>query len=96
MSPKLVWTDAQDAQIRRRRREGASWDNIAADLALSAWAVMERARRIGVGRPQGEFVAEPEDPNREPLPAGHPASWEAINAGTLLQGVPYPLPFFRR
>lgn len=25
----------------------------------------------------------------EPLPAGHPTSWGAITAGTLLEGVPY-------
>jgi hypothetical protein len=96
MSAKLVWTDAQDAQIRRRRREGANWETIAADLALSTWAVMERARRIGASRSQAEFLPEPQDPGREPLPAGHPASWDAINAGTVLQGVPYPLRFFRR
>jgi hypothetical protein len=30
------------------------------------------------------------------LPAGHPASWDAINAGTVLEGTPYPLQFFRR
>jgi hypothetical protein len=96
MSRKIAWTDAQDAQIRRRRSEGASWEAIAADLALTLWAVMERGRRIGAGRLPQEFVPAPEDPLREPLPAGHPTSWDAINAGTVLEGEPYPLPFFRR
>ena len=34
--------------------------------------------------------------NVEPLPAGHPRSWGAINAGTLLEGTPYPLPCFSK
>ena len=33
MPKKIIWTDAQDAQIRRLRTEGASWDAIAAILA---------------------------------------------------------------
>ena len=96
MSRKIPWTDAQDMQIRRRRAEGASWEAIAADLALTLWAVTERGRRIGAGRPQGEFIPAPEDPEREPLPAGHPKSWDAINAGTVLEGAAYPFRFFYR
>ncbi len=96
MSRKIAWTDAQDSQIRRRRSEGASWEAIAADLALTLWAVTERGRRIGAGRPPAEFVPAPDDPQREPLPSGHPMSWDAINAGTVLEGQPYPLRFFRR
>jgi hypothetical protein len=95
MSHKLIWTDAQDAQIRRLRIEGVAWETIAANLSLTLWAVTERGRRIGVGRHPADFIAAPDDPMREPLPAGHPASWDAINAGTVLQGMPYPLPFFR-
>lgn len=41
--------------------------------------------------------AEPEQAaEREPLPAGHPVSWGALIAGTLLAGTPYPLPVFDR
>lgn len=55
--------------------------------------------------PEGPLTEEPlaeepltEEPlaEREPLPAGHPDSWGAITAGTLLDGTPYPLPFFTR
>jgi hypothetical protein len=95
MSRKIAWTDAQDMQIRRRRTEGASWEAIADDLAMTLWAVTERGRRIGAGRQPGDFVAAPDDPLREPLPAGHPKSWDAINAGTVLEGAPYPLRLFR-
>lgn len=96
MSRKIPWTDAQDSQIRRLRSEGASWEAIADDLALTLWAVTERGRRIGAGVLQADFVAAPEDPQREPLPAGHPRSWDAINLDTVLEGEPYPLRFFRR
>jgi hypothetical protein len=96
MSRKIPWTDAQDSQIRRRRSEGATWEAIAADMSLSQWAVTERGHRIGAGRSPDDFVPVPEDPLREPLPAGHPKSWDAINQGTVLEGRPYPLPFFRR
>jgi hypothetical protein len=96
MSRKITWTDAQDSQIRRRRSEGASWEAIAADLALTQWAVTERGRRLGVSRSPADSVPDKEDPMRDPLPAGHPKSWDAINTGTGLEGVPYPLRFFRR
>jgi hypothetical protein len=96
MSRKITWTNAQDSQIRRRRSEGASWEAIAADLAVTLWAVTERGRRIGAGRPPADFVPAPDDPFREPLPAGHPTSWDAITTGTVLEGEPYPLRFFRR
>ena len=96
MPKKLEWTDAQDAQLRRLRAEGATWDGIAAVLGLTRWAVMERGRRIGARRPPPDFVPPPEDPEREPLPAGHPRSWDRINAGSVLEGTPYPLPVFVR
>jgi hypothetical protein len=96
MPKKFIWTGAQDAQIRRLRVEGASWDVIAAILGLTRWTVIERGRRIGAQRPPREFVPPPDDPARDPLPAGHPRSWGAINDGTVLQDEPYPLPIFPR
>jgi hypothetical protein len=96
MPVKLTWTAAQDMQIRRLRAEGASWDTIAATLSLTRWTVIERGRRIGARRPPREFVPPPEDPGREPLPAGHPRSWSVITDGTVLEGAPYPLPTFAR
>ena len=96
MPRKFSWTEAQDAQIRRLRIEGATWDTIAAMLGLARWTVIERGRRIGARRPPHEFVAPPEDLARDPLPAGHPRSWGVLTAGTVLQDVPYPLPIFPR
>src|SRR5262245_15936648 len=94
MPTKIVWTDAQDTQIRRLRMEGASWDVIAAALALSRWSVIERGRRINARRPPQATVTPPEDPHRGPLPAGHPRSWGVLTAGTVLENAPYPLPVF--
>ena len=94
MPKKFIWTDAQDSQIRRLRAEGASWDTIAAILGLTRWAIIERGRRIGARPPPREFVPPPEDPSRDPLPAGHPRSWGVLTAGTVLEDTPYPLPVF--
>ena len=96
MPNKLTWTDAQDTQIRRSRAEGASWDAISAVLGVTCWAVMQRGRRIGARLPPPDFIPAPDDPLREPLPAGHPRSWGAITANTVLEGTPYPLPVFPR
>jgi hypothetical protein len=94
MPVKQAWTNAQDTQIRRLRAEGATWDAIAAVLGMTRWATIDRGRRIGARLPPPDFVPPPDDPCREPLAAGHPRSWNAINAGTVLEGTPYPLPVF--
>lgn len=96
MPKKFIWSVAQDAQIRRLRAEGASWDMIAAILGLSRWAIIDRGRRIGARPPPREFIPPPEDPARDPLPAGHPRSWNVLTAGTVLEGTVYPLPVFSR
>ncbi len=95
MAKQRCWTDAQDTKLRRMRAEGATWDEIAAVLAVSSAIARERGRRIGARRPPPDFVPH-EDPDREPLPPGHPRSWGCITEGTVLQGTPYPLPFFPR
>ncbi len=96
MPMKFIWTAAEDSQIRRLRAEGESWERIAAVLGRSRWAIIERGRRIGARPPPREFVPPPDDPGRDPLPAGHPRSWSVLTAGTLLENTPYPLPVFPR
>lgn len=96
MPRRLLWTEAQDSQIRRLRTEGASWDTIAAVLGMARWTVIDRGRRIGALRPARQCVPPPEDPARDPLPSGHPRSWSVLTAGTVLEGTPYPLPVFIR
>lgn len=96
MPQKRLWTSAQDARIRRLRAEGATWEAIAEDLGLTRWIVIERGRRIKARLPPPEFVPVLDSPGRDPLPAGHPRTWGAMNAGTALANTPYPLPMFRR
>lgn len=96
MPLKRHWTEAQDTQIKRLRAEGASWEVIGAALGMSRFAVMDRGRSIGARRPPPEFAPPPEDPERDPLPSGHPRSWGAITQGSVLDGEPYPLPVFDR
>ncbi len=93
MPKKLVWTDAQDATIKRMRAEGATWEAIAALLHLTRWTVIERGRRLGARPPPAGFQPLPEDPNRPPLPAGHPQTWGVLVEGTCLEHAPYP--YFR-
>ena len=96
MPAKLTWTVTQDTQIRRLRAEGVSWDGIAASLAVTRWSAIERGRRLDVPRPPARVALTQGAPDREPLPPGHPVSWNALTAGTVLDGIPYPLPCFPR
>lgn len=87
MRRKTAWTDGQDTQIRRLRTEGANWDMIALALGLARWAVVERARAIGLDQPPANALPFVDESGREPLPAGHADTWGAINQGTSLKGV---------
>lgn len=92
MPVKLLWTNAQDTQIRRMRAEGETWEAIGLILGLSRWAVIERGRRINARPPPPDFIPVLDDPHRDPLPAGHPRTWAMMNAGTVLADEPYPMP----
>lgn len=96
MPTRFHWTEAQDIQIKRLRAEGVTWESIAAGLGLTRWAVIERGRRIGARRPPREPMNGPEDAARDPLPPGHPRSWDVLTTGTVLENTPYPLPVFPR
>ena len=89
MPKRFLWTEAQDTTIRRLRAEGVNWDTIADALHVTRWTVIERGRRIGARPPPIDFIPMPDDPNRDPLPTGHPTSWDALVQGTSLEGVRY-------
>ena len=92
MPKKLEWSEAQDLTIKRMRAECASWDVIATAIGVTRWTVIERGRRIGARLPPPDFDPPPEDPERPPLPPGHPETWGAIIKGTSLEGELYPFP----
>ncbi len=96
MTHRLCWTEAQDAQLRRLRAEGADWDDIARVLGRERAALEARAQAIAARRPPPDFTPPPDDPRREPLAAGHPRSWGTLVKDTLLEGADYPLPCFSR
>jgi hypothetical protein len=93
MPKRIVWTEAQDTQIRRMRADRSSWDTIAAAVGVTRWTVIERGRRLNARLPTPVTHDRSfDDTERAPLPPGHPESWGAIIRGTTLEGVVYPIP----
>ena len=83
------WTEAADGVICQMRGSGETWAAIGRRLGLSRNTVIERGRRLQAAAPVRVAVAPKEydmleDPNRGPLPAGHPLTWG------LLTDEPYP------
>lgn len=89
MPQKLIWTAPLDAQLRRMRFDGQSWDEIAAELRISRWSTIERGRKLRAGKPESGTRAQTADLGRDPLPAGHRTSWEILVAGSVLEGADY-------
>ena len=94
MAAPLVWTELRDHVLRALRAEGRSWDVIAAMLGISRWAAIDRGRLVGARKPEPTLprltAAQAAEAGREALPPGHPVSWGAITAGTLLDGAANP------
>jgi hypothetical protein len=82
------WTETADNVIRDMRGAGATWAAIGVRLGLSRNTVIERGRRLRAEAPARAAMVKEcdmrEDPNRPPLPAGHPLTWG------LLTTEPYP------
>jgi hypothetical protein len=92
MPKRIVWTEAQDAKIRRMRAESASWDAIAVAVGVTRWTVIERGRRLGARLPPADSPLPFMDPERPALPSGHQDTWGIIIEGTTLEGMIYPIP----
>ena len=88
------WSPEMEQVLRRMRADGATWAAIGGALGLGRETVREQGRRLGVRRALPVFQPPPEDPNRPPLPPGHPLSWRLLIAGTCLEDAPYPYPVF--
>jgi hypothetical protein len=61
------------------RADGQTWAAIGRSLGLSRNTVIERGRRLCAHAPRRATAVVPksvsDDPNRAPLPAGHPLTW---------------------
>jgi hypothetical protein len=93
----VSWTPALDGRLRVLRAAGLTWDQVAAEMRLGRYIVLERGRRIGVPKPRRSAsapLAAVEPADRPTRPAGHPETWGLINEGTVLAGTPYPYPVF--
>ncbi len=97
MALKIQWSAYADQQLRQMRDHGQTWNAIAVQLRAGRSAVIERARWLGIP-PAPVSVHHPAPlpcrADRACMPSGHPLSWAAITAGTILDGEPYPYPVF--
>jgi len=97
-----IWTEAENEMIRARATTLESWETIGAWVGVTKQCVILQAHRLGVPTaslrwiaarretsPTAEIITAPDDPDREPLPAGHPETWGIIVAGTCLAGTEY-------
>lgn len=92
---KIIPTPDGDATIHRLRAEGVTWAKIGKAVGCSEFKAIQRGREIGAYTERAKPEPRPEGIGhdaREPLPAGHPLSWGAITAGSILDGARYPHP----
>jgi hypothetical protein len=94
MPSPTTWTPGRDEYLRKLRTAKHSWRQISAVLRITPERCKRRATELGFGEnmPSPIVVSDSERPavtGREPLHAGHPVSWRAITAGTLLEGVQF-------
>jgi hypothetical protein len=98
---RLVWTEEQNARIREGCARGETLKTIAAELGVSYPALRMHARTLEIRRRAPRPKARPIEQSQraccgaDPLPSGHPLSWEMLIAGTCLAGTRYPLPVLR-
>lgn len=101
MPERIIWNDGMVATIRDMRQRGENLDAIGAALGLSRTTVGIKARQLAAAGVNVDL------PKSAPLPqrargyhdrdgshcmlAGDPVPWGILTAGTLLDGVPYPV-----
>ena len=98
---RVSWPPCADARLIKMHLDGLSLRAIASAFRLSRCAITRHARQIGLivpSRPVAKQSAHNaasemrDDGNREPLPAGHPISWDLLTLGTCMEGEPYVHP----
>lgn len=88
------WTPAEEALIVAMASDNKSTADIGLAIGCSPTTARWKAISLGVDRFDHRRQLPPEfrvetpirEPEREPLPAGHPTSWGAIVAGTCIEG----------
>ena len=102
MPGRVSWSPHADARLVKMHLDGLSLRAIALAFRLSRSTIACHARQIGLTVPTRPPLKRPlqpaeseqrDDCNREPLPAGHPISWNLITAGTCMEGEAYEYPW---
>lgn len=104
MGRKIEFTEAMDATVFDLRSRGVSLDTIGEVLGMSRTTVAERLRERWWGSDLIKPVRPGPPPQRAKpvvgvhprdhtgaMLAGDPVPWNILTAGTLLEGVPFPL-----
>lgn len=100
MSEPRRWTDEDIETIKRLRAQRKTWFEVGDALGCSRHTVTLYARRIGLTAELVPLPSLPQidprhidilDKRRPPLPPGHDNTWLPIIAGTILEGMAYPL-----
>jgi hypothetical protein len=95
MRTYVRWSPELDERLRMLRSGGMTWDRIADAMGLGRNTVLERGRKIGAKRSVSPAPCIHEEARDRPArQAGHPLTWGLINAGTVLEGEPYPYRVF--
>ena len=76
--------------IQQMRDDGKTWAQIGEVVGVNGKYLPNAARLHGVIEASRQDVpAEPVRPDNQPLPAGHPASWDLINRGMSIEGASF-------
>ena len=98
---RITWTAHADARLKALHNEGVSLRALSRAFGLSRHTLAERASRLGLQlrpaaprQPTSCSVADSlsVDDQRQPLPSGHPLTWDLITRGTCLHGLAYSVP----
>jgi hypothetical protein len=91
MPQARTWSAGADQVICEMRAAGETWAAIGRRLGLARSTVIERGRRLRAVAPVRPVATLPkddllDDPNRPPLPAGHPLTWGLLTDEIFPQG----------
>ena len=95
----ITCTPDMIAKMRAMIQQGKTQRAVAAEVGVCQWTVRKwlNPKRPSVPRTPPASATVQTEPEVKPVPlgrdaiaAGHPVSWGAITAGTVLEGLEYP------